>query len=77
MALHFALQVNGKSIGYFEAVRVAGTDHADSIGTYRVLIRKHPTPQNPAKDYRDIVEHRFGDGAWSLLSAAIRKAGLE
>lgn len=68
MALHFPLQVNGKHIGYFTAVRIEGDDQPDTVNTYEVEIID---PAGEVYTRCGEVEHRYGDGAWELIRKSI------
>ena len=62
MSLHFVLQVNYQSIGDFYAQRVRGDDQEDTVNLYKVAIDGDAF----------VVEHRYGDGAWTLVRKCIQ-----
>lgn len=62
MALHFDLKVNGESIGSFYARRLnPGIPTPDSINSYEYSVVVN------GETVQGEVQHRFGDGAWSLV----------
>lgn len=68
--LHFQLKVNNATIGELELTRtdplVSPTDiKPDDICTYKVFL------DTGAYVYQNTTEHRFGNGAWSLIHKAI------
>lgn len=73
MALYFTLKITGTKIGDFYARRTDGTTDPDSIGTYVVVI----TQVGALAPWTGTVQHRYGDGAWALISRAIAAAGLD
>jgi hypothetical protein len=73
MALHMQLMVNGSPIGYLEARRLTpGRPTGNDICQYEWHLNvngdtRSNLPGTP-------VEHRFGDGAWALVSKIIAAA---
>lgn len=68
MALHFTLKVNDETIGSFYARRLQrGTPEPDSINAYEWMVFEGHEP------YKGIIEHRFGDGAWTLVELVLQE----
>lgn len=80
MALHGPIQVNGQTIGEWEAVRqqpegftMTWSPKPDDVLTYACVVRQNTTLEgNPAVYERFEVRHRFGDGALALASLVLR-----
>lgn len=72
---------NEFNVGHLYAQRVAGTSDPDSIGRYRVDVAIGDTgdgePNELLTVYTGEVTHRYGDGAWALVSTVISAAGLD
>lgn len=73
MTLHFALQVNGNTIGTFEAQRMTEQttppnteEHADAVHDYAIDIR-----ETEGSRHTFVLSHRYGDGAFVLVQKAI------
>ncbi|UAK38432.1 hypothetical protein K8O93_01105 [Gordonia bronchialis] len=72
MSLHFPLRVGAETIGHFEAVRIkdgpipVGRTVDDAVNTYRVALLGGGTAR-----WSGEVQHRYGDGAWSLVATAL------
>lgn len=66
MSMWFRLMANGNEVGLMEIRRITNTGpgdlHPDVVSTYVVT-----------QDGRKLgfVEHRYGDGAWALVRAAL------
>lgn len=74
MALHMNLMVNGQQIGYLyvqrrEPVRPTGED----ICAYDWRLNVNGETRSNVAD--SPVKHRFGDGAWALVSKVVEAAG--
>jgi hypothetical protein len=68
MALHFDLQVNTETIGTFYARRLnEGIQEPDSINVYQWLLT------DGKGNFRGTIEHRFGDGAWTLVELVLQE----
>lgn len=67
MALRFPLYINDTQIGVFTAIRVKGSNHPDSINTYRILAYLREDPHRTQFE----IEHRYGDPAWVLIRKAL------
>lgn len=65
--LHFELVVNQWPTGLrFSALRTSNTDchpNRDDVSTYEVTIG----------DWSGAIDHRYGDGAWTLVSTALNQ----
>lgn len=74
MALHMNLMVNGQQIGYLYAQR-RGPMHpaGNDICEYDWRLNINGESRSNVAD--SPVEHRFGDGAWALVSKVIDAAG--
>ncbi|MFE2998694.1 hypothetical protein ACFXG4_27290 [Nocardia sp. NPDC059246] len=68
MSLYCELQVNGERIGAVRAVRVAGQDgtYPDDVNAYDATV----VDEDHTTLWRGRVWHRYGDGAWGLVTAA-------
>lgn len=73
MTLHFPLQVNGKYIGEFDAVRIWPDNLTDSdlMCRYKVTIYTVATEDKSADTWTGEVSHRVADGAWKLVLTAL------
>lgn len=68
MALHFDLQVNTETIGTFYARRLnEGAQERDSINAYEWVVTQG------RQELRGIIEHRYGDGAWTLVELVLQE----
>lgn len=68
MALHFDLQVNTETIGTFYARRLnEGTQEPDSINAYVWTVVQGD------ENFAGTIEHRFGDGAWTLVELVLQQ----
>lgn len=81
MGLHFPLMVNNKPIGYFEAIRGENltSPGRDIPGPDDTLLYDYELHQfnhigNTHKQKVGTVSHRFGDGAWKLVSRILEDA---
>lgn len=80
MALHFPLQVNGQTIGTFEARRRHvdfESDEDDDYVTYEIdmqIFGGDVYRPNPASRHTFSVEHRPSSGAFALVQAAIAES---
>jgi len=74
MALHMHLMVNGQAIGYLVARRLTpGRPTGNDICQYEWTLNVNGKTRSNLVG--DPVEHRFGDGAWALVSKVIDAAG--
>lgn len=71
MALFFPVMINDTQIGYFYAVRTSGDMTPDSVGTYNIDIYA-----NGEVYHVDGLEHRYGDGAWTLIATTLMRSEL-
>lgn len=76
MSLHFVLEVNDAPIGACSIQRRHDPSAPeplldDAVSTYDVEVDdlQHDTPNLTA-----VVHHRYGDGAWALVRAALNAA---
>ncbi|OZE77169.1 hypothetical protein CH305_18195 [Rhodococcus sp. 15-649-2-2] len=72
MSLHFVLKANEQPIGSFVATRTV--DHGttdDAVNGYDVTI------DTPDWEWDGHVQHRYGDGAWTLVRRAIDQMEAE
>lgn len=68
MALHFDLQEHIETIGTFYARRLnEGIQEPDSINAYAWRVTQGDDR------YVGTVEHRFGDGAWTLVGLVLQE----
>ncbi len=84
MALHGQIQVNGKTIGSWSAVRLVGSGprvarggypKPDDVFKYDCHTHQLPDPGGRGPVLHEfIVEHRFGDGALVLASKLLAEA---
>lgn len=66
MALHFVLKVNDYAIGSFVAQRTTDNGSTpDAVNSYDITI------DTPDWEHDDVIEHRYGDGAWVLVRKAL------
>lgn len=79
MALHGEIRVNGRPLGVWEAIRVSHTNvepAMDDQVTYSCKVHlDNRRPEQPTKDQKFEVVHRFGDGSLVLASLVLAKAG--
>jgi hypothetical protein len=66
VSLNFILRINDYAIGAFSAVRLEGSTDRDSLNTYRVRVQSRTNIL-----WEDILIHRYGDGAWALVTKAL------
>lgn len=73
MSLHFILRVNLTEIGSV-VIQCADADRGepdpDAVYRYDVTVDDRPTGR-PRARYTTTIEHRYGDGAWVLVRAAL------
>lgn len=82
MTLHFPLQVNGHTIGTFEARRITEltvpddcVEFDDAVHDYSVDMRMHPGHLGrPASRHTFTVSHRYGDGPFALVQRCIAES---
>lgn len=75
MALHMRLMVNDAQAGYLYAQRRdPGRPAGDDVCHYDWSININGKTLSNLDD--EPLQHRFGDGAWALVSRIISKAGL-
>lgn len=73
MALHMDLMLNGEQIGYLVARRLTpGRPTGEDICRYEWQLNVNGETRSSPSDTP--LEHRFGDGAWALISRVIDAA---
>lgn len=74
MALHMNLMVNGQQVGYLVARRIAPVQPtSNDVCQYEWQLNING--ENRSNLAGRPAEHRFGDGAWALVSRVIDAAG--
>lgn len=73
MALHGTIEINGRTIGLWEAVRQDNLTDPDQVSSYacRVSVRQLNSPV--VVEWEDVLEHRYSDGA-AVLAAKVLSA---